>query len=353
MKTATLILSSLIIAGCNLTTNTPATLAETQTSYSYIPFDPLPVQTLLGASCSPSEEEKLFKSIRQPVLRDLRHAFPDQTVRLAVAEFTANGGLSFGPSTVGFEGKSYQVIIDYANTDTVKGSFLVKREISGQIPEIKWWGGKYTLPKYETYKQVKLFEDIPMRVISKYSVEPNPTVSLFNKPPIQFVENKSSELNQKVVKQRIDQAEKLLMKGYEVVNLPVYVGVGLRLTATINVLNGKVNLSGLPAIAAEAQSGNLTGTLVVQTLGATGELVSANLPLPSELNRTTVQNSILSLGSIKALLYDDKMHITPRVIGIYNPIGGGQSFVNGIISALASERLTWYRPCDYIYDDKS
>lgn len=335
MKFITFILSISVLAGCTSHTKIPDTLAEKQTSYSYIPFDPLPVQTLEGASCFPADNELRFKN-KEIVLRNLKDSFPDQTVRLAVAEFTSDGTLNFGPSTIGYEGRSYQVIIDYANTDTTKGSFLVKREISGQIPDVKWWGAEYTYPNYKKGQPLKLFEHVPNNVVSNYNVIVNPNDGLFSKVD----ENK--ELKSLFDLSNYD------IQSYELVNLPVYVGVGLRLTATINVLNGNVNLSGLPAIAAEAKAGNLTGTLVVQTLGATGELVSANLPLPSELNQTTIQNSILSLGSIKALLHDENIRITPRVIGIYNPIGGGQSFVNKVISALASERLTWYQPCDAI-----
>lgn len=330
-----------ILSGCSSIPSTPDTLAERETSYSYIPFDPLPVQTLMGASCSPEDVERKLKSIDKVVLRDIRDSFPDQTVRLAVAEFDSGGSLNFGPTTVGYEGGSYQVIIDYVNTDTATGSFLVKREVAGQIPERKWWGGKYIYPDYEKGKVVKLFERVPNTVVTNYMVLPNPNNSLFR--AFQTFEGSSNKSDEEVDISSIKNA------GYEVVNLPVYVGVGLRLTATIKVLKGEVNLSGLPQIAAEAKAGNLTGTLVVQTLGATGELVSSNLPLPSELDRTTTQDAILSLGAIKALLPDENMRITPRVIGIYNPVGGGQSFVNGVISALAADRLTWYQPCDYIY----
>jgi hypothetical protein len=64
-----------------------------------------------------------------------------------------------------------------------------------------------------------------------------------------------------------------------------------------------------------------------------------------EINQTTIQNAILSIGSIKAILYDDSTVVNPRVLGIYNPIGGGQEIVNGIISRLAEKPITWYRPC--------
>lgn len=335
MKNLSLVIVLGALIGCSSVPKEPETLAEKQTSYSYIPFDPLPVQTLLGASCTPDADEKMLKSIDKVVLRDIRESFPDQTVRLAVAEFDASGGLSFGPATVGYEGNSYQVIIDYVNSDTATGSFLVKREVAGQIPTKKWWGGSYVWPNYKKGQQVKLFERVPDSVVTNYTVLPNPNDSLFQA----FQEKSKVDKN----------IAGLIKEGYEVVNLPVYVGVGLRLTATIKVLKGEVNLSGLPEISAEAKAGNLSGTLVVQTLGATGELVSSNLPLPSELDRTTTQNAILSLGAIKALLPDEKMRITPRVIGIYNPVGGGRSFVNGVITALAADRLTWYQPCDYIY----
>ncbi|MFP3366491.1 hypothetical protein R0J93_22885, partial [Pseudoalteromonas sp. SIMBA_148] len=88
-------------------------------------------------------------------------------------------------------------------------------------------------------------------------------------------------------------------------------------------------------LAAEASAGKVTGSMVVQTLGMTGELVSTNLPLPNELDRSTAQNAILAIGSIKALLHDPDMKIYPRIIGLYNPYGGGTQFVNGVLSALA------------------
>ena len=332
-----LFLLLLNLTGCAGFGNLPQTLAEKQTSFSYIPFDPLPVQTFTGASCDVSEDEKKLRNIDTVYVRSLRESFPDQTVRLAVAEFDADGTLSFGPTTVGYKGSSYQVIIDYMNTDTVKGSFLVKRTIAGQVPTRKWWGGTYAYRDYNKGDTIGLFDEVPDSVITVYDVLPNPEDTQF--------QNVYSDLTE--VKDRVDASKKLKNEGYEIINLPVYVGVGLRMTATVTVNKGEVNLSGLPEIAAEAKAGKLSGTLVVQTLGATGELVSSHLPLPSELNRTTIQNAILAIGSIKTLLTDEKVRLTPRVVGIYNPIGGGQSFTNGIISSLAAERISWHQPCDY------
>src|SRR5262249_49802758 len=101
----------------------------------------------------------------------------------------------------------------------------------------------------------------------------------------------------------------------------------------------------LGAISAAAEAGKISGSLVVQTLGITGKPVSTALPLPSEINPTTIQNAILALGSIKAVLYDPKTEISPRVVGIYNPIGGGPEFVNDLVSNLARAPTPWPRPC--------
>ena len=129
--------------------------------------------------------------------------------------------------------------------------------------------------------------------------------------------------------------------------IPVYVGVGLRLTADLQVVRGSLNLSSLGAIAAGVESGRASGSLVVQTIGVTGKQVSTSLPMPSELNQTTVQNAILALGSIKAVIYDGKnTTITPRITGIYLPMRAGtEELVNRIVSELARDEVFWVIPC--------
>lgn len=119
--------------------------------------------------------------------------------------------------------------------------------------------------------------------------------------------------------------------------VPVYVGVGLRLTANITVKSGNVNLGNLFALGAEASSEKITGTLVVQTLGVSGENISAIIPMPSEINSTTIQNAIMALATIKSNLYDEKTKITPRVVGVYNNLGGGSETINGFISSMLQQ----------------
>jgi len=116
--------------------------------------------------------------------------------------------------------------------------------------------------------------------------------------------------------------------------IPVYIGIGARLTANITVNEGSVDLGNLFALGAAANAKKITGTMVIQTLGISGETISPIIPMPSEINPTTIQNAILALGTIKAKIYDGKTKITPRVVGVYNNLGGGAETINGFISAL-------------------
>lgn len=210
---------------------------------------------------------------------------PDNAVRIAVRQLDATGSFGFGPAQLGAEGKSYQVILDYINADVANIRFAYSGADSSK-------GGQlYGLTR-----------------LDKFDATAGPTQS-------------------------------------ELV-VPVYVGIGLRLTANVQVLKGNVNLSSLGALAAAAQAQKITGSLIVQTLGITGKQVTSALPLPSELNPTTVQNAILALGSVKAIVYDQGTVVTPRVTGIYNPLPmSDQRTVNLIVSELAKQAIPWAQDC--------
>lgn len=122
--------------------------------------------------------------------------------------------------------------------------------------------------------------------------------------------------------------------------VPVYVGVGLRLTASVTVKEGTVDLGNLFALGAAAQAKQISGTLVIQSLGLSGEGVSPLIPIPSEINPTTIQNALMAIGAIKAKMYDGKITVVPRVVGVYNNLGGGQETINGFISTILEKPLT-------------
>ncbi|SRR6266568_733113 len=122
--------------------------------------------------------------------------------------------------------------------------------------------------------------------------------------------------------------------------VPVYVGVGLRLTASLTVNEGNVNLGNLIAIGVAASAKKVSGTLVIQTLGISGEGVSSAIPIPTDINTTTIQNALMSLGTIKGKIYAPTTSISPRVVGIYKNFGDSFGTVNGVIGLLLSNPVT-------------
>lgn len=285
----------------------PSSVGERSSGFGYVPLDPLPVNDQGGANCRTRS-----RSAETPHnYKDLLDSLPDNAVRIAVAKYEANGGLSYGPVTVGTKNNDYQVILDYINVDTANILFELGRfdPVSGEV-----------------------------RSIFDIGVASNPNARVYARRIVQLNAEDWGLVTREVRK---------IHKETDLVNIPVYVGVGLRMTANIHVTKSGVKLTSLGAIAAEAEKNNVTGTLVVQTLGITGTQVSTTLPMPSELNETTVQNVILALGSIKAIVPDTRAtRLAPRVTGIYNPLGSGDArLVNSIVSELARQPVEWPRPC--------
>lgn len=125
--------------------------------------------------------------------------------------------------------------------------------------------------------------------------------------------------------------------------VPVYIGVGLRLTANIIVKKGNVDLGSLFALGVAAKAEKISGTLVIQTLGVSGSEISGLIPMPGEISEATIQNAILALASIKAKMYDPKTTISPRVVGVYNTLGGGEATINGFISSILERPIKFPR----------
>lgn len=296
-----------ITSGCASTFSTKSA-TEKASGYTYIPVDPFAVYTRPGDNCIPeyrkfSDEEytKLLNSLK---FKPLLESFPDNAVRMSIEKFDASGNVTYGPAGLGIKGESYRVTVDYVNCDTTNFPvWIAKWAENSKTKTLEWVNllssleEKYT-PGSEEY--------------SVLSIRPYDT----------------------------DEAKK-----YVEYNIPVYVGIGLRVTANIDVIGAKANISGLGVIGAEAETNTVKGTLIVQTLGINGKSIAAALPIQSELNRTTAQNAIVAVGAIKALLYDDKTVVSPRVVGIYLPFPGGKPLVNAIISEISKQNVEWRRPC--------
>lgn len=337
MKKSYIVLSVIIAClfyGCKCqNTNLPATLGELYSSYTYIPFDPLAVSSIPGDSCKGCKVCPSCDSISS--YKSLLESFPDQTVRLSIEKFEVDGSISYG-NFVTAKGKNetYRVTLDYINADMSQVPFLIKCETTtSTLKEKKILGCR---KEKRTAKKCLIKPDVRFEFRKEDKDLYEQTESVLKK--------QRSVLNDAMNPQVKD-------AGWEQYTVPVYIGVGLRIVAKVTTLDTDVSLSGLGAIASEVRAGKMEGNLTVQTLGITGKSVSAALPLPSEINESTIQNAIMSIGAIKAQLYTENANskdivISPRVVGIYKPFPGGEEVVNQIISELSRERVKWYRPCE-------
>ena len=300
----------LSITGC-ARTMIPQTPAATESGYTYIPLDPFPVHMEPDRrSCNldgVESEEEYNSLLRTLKYRPLLESLPDNAVRMSIEQFDSSGSVTYGPAGIGARGESYRVTVDYVNSDTT--NFPV-------------WVAKTALHKIDRkYDYIDLLSPVDETV---YDAS---TIGFEVKAKDKFSDKKPDG-------------------DFFEYNIPVYVGIGLRVTANVDIIGASANISGLGVIGAEAEANSLKGSLIVQTLGINGKSIAAALPIQSELNRTTAQNAIVAVGSIKALLYDEKTATALRVVGMYLPFPGGKSLVNAIISEISKGKsITWMRPC--------
>ncbi len=269
------------------------TIAEERAGYTYIPLDPFPAKENRHSCVAPN----------RPVI--VPAALPDNSVRTSVLELSANGDVSFSVGSVSTEGKTYRVTIDYANTSTVQVPFWIKKEVN------VW--------NYETKKPG------PVEIV-------HPTV---------LAQEKYQLGSARYTVTHADPSD----ASYHKFSIPLYIGVGLRVTSNVTAAKAKVDISGLAAIGGGAEAQALSGSLVVQTLGINGKSVASAMPIHSELNRTTVATAITAIASVKAQLYSDETFLQPRVLGMYLPLPADTKLVNAIISSLADSDIKWVRPC--------
>ena len=303
-RLAVSVLITMTLLGCT-TSFTNQNPAEKLSGYTYIPVDPFSVKTNLGNSCDVAAEEadKEGVEVGKITLGTLLESLPDNAVRMSVEQFSASGAVTYGPAGLGAEGESYRVTVDYINADTTNVQLWISKQAENYV--------------------TKKVQHVPLLL-------PN---------------NGEYTYGTEIYTVTREKPEDDVIGHYSEYNLPVYVGIGLRVTANIDVTGANANISGLGAIGAEAEANHLKGSLTVQTLGVNGQSIASALPIQSELNRTTAQNAIVAVGSIKALLYEEDTIVVPRVVGLYLPFPGGKPLVNAIISEISKDRVVWHRPC--------
>jgi hypothetical protein len=315
MRTSVCLFICVALTGCGLFSggdlgerpnqnDVPSTIGEHYQEASYVPLDPIDVTI----DMSNSDNECANRGGTQ---RSIPEALPDNTVRLATAEANKSGSFSFKPLSSSVQNRTYRVILDYVNSDT---TYVTVRLLKQRISDTGQLMGE----------AISANED--------------------------FSDSNKSESVRYIAK-RIDPGTKEGNIGPgKRVTFPVIVGVGSRLRATVNTYEAGIELTNIVGLAAAAESGRASGTLVVQTLGITGAPIVTAMPMPKQLNTSTVQDAILSMGSIKTFIYNKQelRSLTVRVTGFVDTFSGGEPrVVTAVMENLLTNPVTWRAPCNF------
>ncbi|PNU04553.1 hypothetical protein [Novosphingobium guangzhouense] len=339
-RVAVLLLFMTCLAGC-ATISRPETLGERASGFGYIPLDPLPIDQAKGAdSCVNAETMAAATGTSNTTLGndDVLAKLPDQTIRFAVASFDqTKGSLTFGPATLTAKGNQYRAVLDYIQADAVPVQFWIKRltqadDAASARPII----------------QATVTAD--GRAVYGYDVVTSIAQSVDGDLRATHPGEGADTLTKLKAEALREEAMLRTEAGYQQVTIPVYVGVGLRLSADIVALKSGISISGLSAIGVEAEANRLNGTLTVQSLGVSGKAIATALPLPNKLDQTTIESAILAIGTMRATLYassgqDAGVNRQPRIVGLYSPVGSDPLLINAIYSELSKQRPRWYTPC--------
>ena len=96
----------------------------------------------------------------------------------------------------------------------------------------------------------------------------------------------------------------------------VKIGIGLRMVAEVTTSKSDINLGDLFAIGLAAESNYLSGTLSVDVIGMNSKEITYLLPFQSEINKTTIQNAMQALATIKTEIYNDSTEVYPHILAV-------------------------------------
>jgi hypothetical protein len=309
VKALTLLAVASSVAACSgYSGNVPQTVGADLSGTPYVPLDGLPVsETRDHATCT---------GTAAPPHKKLLVALPDITTRFAVRKISGEFNGGFGPVATVAKGENFEAVLDFVTNDVVAVAVLVRKTV-----------------------QVSDGQSVATKTVTLVD---NPAESKLLGFQARVQAIGGDEVKTTLTPNEMKQEE------YTEVTFPVSIGVGLRMTASVQAQSGKVTISSFGQISTEA--GRLVGNLAVQSIGINGSLVSGAIPTPKSLDQGTIENGILAIGSARTALYakiDDtsQVTLTPRVVGLYSPIGTDPRLINAIYSALAETPPVWNRPC--------
>ena len=248
---------------------------------------------------------KITKEKDSLSFKDIIDEFPNEATRIAIGKLNQNGSLTFGPFSVAKKGESYSVIIDYIKY--ISTSLPTKYSENYSIISYKEYRAQSSsfiesLLNDEQISKIKK-EDEGQKIIQRdYSLKTN-----------------HGEINGERFKKQPEFKSKIDKNLYNKIKAPVYVGVGLRIQASVTALKDSINLGSLYGLGLAASQNELNGTLIIQSLGISGENISPIIPIPSRISESTIQTAMQSIATIKSKIYNKKTKITPQVVGFGLP----------------------------------
>lgn len=295
------------------------TYAEQRAGFTYVPIEPLKVDI----TSSDIGTRKLTKN-------DILYALPDNSVRIASRKISGFGTTDIGTIGVntGYAGNSYEVIIDYVTTETVNVRFK------------GYW------QSFDTNK----FGEIILRDNKKKSFYQRPinTKASGECTP----ENKEGcgttwKLIITAIEHPNKEDEYIYLENNPVTvveetpfNIPVYIGLGLRIKANVTIIEGSIDFTGLGAITTAVEKGEASGSISVQTIGVTGPAPRMNLKMINEITENTVIDQIQTLASVKTAIEGSDTIISPRVVGFHNTAGMDTHGINIVHGLLAQHKIS-------------
>lgn len=232
--------------------------------------------------------------------------FPNEASRVAIGTVNQNGSISYGPIDVVRVGKTYSVVMDYIKYTTTSIPALYYEEINESKSIIS--KRKDTIVKKEINEIASL--RTAYGTVKKKS---NYEVSISKK------NNKNN----------------LLVDSNHSIKVPVYVGVGLRIQASVTVLKDSlnINIGSLSGLGVAGSQNQISGNFVIQTLGISGENITPSMPIADKINETTIQVAMQSIATMKSKIYDNNTTISPHVIafGLTYNIDGAKELIESTI----------------------
>lgn len=112
------------------------------------------------------------------------------------------------------------------------------------------------------------------------------------------------------------------------------IGVGLRAETKFTALKSGANIADIINMGVAAQNNQISGTMAFQTMGIESKTISDTLPIPSELSKTSIQNALQTMATIKANIYDTNTIAIPQIVGIEIQTYPDDILIKDILSAI-------------------